>query len=122
MGPPDNSVTHVLVCGGREYLDYRKLKETLDALHEDTPIQVIIQGGARGADAMAAKWARAAKIALTTFHANWNKYGKSAGAIRNQQMLDIGKPDLVLAFPGGRGTADMAKRAGAYGVKLRVVK
>lgn len=47
------------------------------------------------------------------------KYGKSAGPIRNQTMLDDGKPDLVLAFPGGRGTADMVAKAEKHGIPVR---
>lgn len=46
--------------------------------------------------------------------------GKAAGPIRNQRMLDEGKPDLVVAFPGGRGTADMVRRAKAAGVPVRL--
>ena len=42
---------------------------------------------------------------------DWKKYGKKAGPLRNQQMLEEGKPDLVVAFPGGNGTADMVRRA-----------
>ncbi len=50
--------------------------------------------------------------------AEWSKYGRRAGPIRNKQMLDVGKPHLVVAFPGGAGTANMVKQAKAAGVPI----
>ena len=52
------------------------------------------------------------------FPAEWDKYGVSAGPIRNQKMIDEGKPDLVFAFPGGRGTTDMIRRAAVAGIRV----
>lgn len=82
---------------------------------------VIIAGGAKGADSAAADFAAVAFCQLQEFKADWNKHGKAAGAIRNQQMLDEGKPDLVVAFPGGRGTADMVSRAKKAGIEVREI-
>jgi hypothetical protein len=53
------------------------------------------------------------------YKAEWDKHGRAAGPIRNQQMLDDGKPDLVLAFAGGRGTDDMCRRAREAGIEVR---
>lgn len=72
-----------------------------------------------GADALAALWS--AKIGLSSharYNADWSLYGKAAGPIRNQRMIDKGKPDLVVAFPGGRGTADLVQRAEVAGVPV----
>ena len=66
---------------------------------------------ARGADRFAQEWANANGVAWIVYDANWTKHGRAAGPIRNQQMLDEGRPTLVVAFPGGRGTADMVRRA-----------
>jgi len=112
----------VLVCGGRDFSDRTLLKATLDHLAPS----VVISGGARGADALAAEWAEATGwnvggVHLEEFPADWTAHGKAAGPIRNQQMLDEGKPDLVVAFPGGRGTADMVRRARAAGVEVREI-
>lgn len=74
--------------------------------------KAMIEGGANGADHFAKAWAEERGIPFRTFHANWRMYGRAAGAIRNAQMLAEGKPDLVVAFPGGPGTADMVRRAG----------
>ena len=108
----------VLVCGGRNFSDYGSIERTLDALHAATPIAVVITGAAPGADLMADAWARANKIAAELYPAKWDVQGRAAGPIRNQEMIEHAKPDLVVAFPGGKGTADMAARAERAGVKV----
>lgn len=70
---------------------------------------------------MAGYWARKRGLTNRKFPANWDAHGRAAGAIRNKQMLLEGKPDLVIAFPGGRGTADMVRRAQEAGVVVRYV-
>lgn len=82
------------------------------------PITSMIAGGARGADTMARHLAHAWNVRFRAFAADWKTHGRAAGPIRNQRMLDEGKPDLVVAFPGGRGTADMVRRARAAGVPV----
>ena len=67
---------------------------------------------------MAGKFAEWARIPVKEYPADWQKHGRAAGPIRNQQMLDEGKPDLVVAFDGGRGTADMIARAEKAGVRV----
>ena len=110
----------VLVCGGRDYDDWGVLYDTLYDLLEDGPI-VIIQGGAKGADFLAKVWAKHMIQESHEYPANWKTYGKRAGSVRNQQMLDEGKPDLVVAFQGGHGTADMVRRARKAGVEVLIV-
>jgi hypothetical protein len=110
----------VLVCGGREYKDRRFLWSILDGIGPPA-VSEIISGMARGADAFAAEWARRFGFKLHEFHADWAAHGRAAGPIRNQRMIDEGKPDLVIAFPGGRGTADMVRRAKAAGIPVREV-
>lgn len=82
----------------------------------------IISGCAKGADSVGVDWAAANWLPCRQFPADWETHGKAAGPIRNQQMLDEGKPDLVVAFPGGRGTADMVRRAKKAGVEVRVIE
>lgn len=109
----------LLVCGGRDFADFRLFKSAIDnVISEYEWPGVIISGMAPGADTMAADWARDRAITLDSFPADWERYGKRAGPIRNQQMIDEGKPDLVLVFPGGRGTADMIKRARTAGINV----
>lgn len=106
----------ILVCGGRDYNDSKKVHDTLfPYLDFGTSI---IEGGARGADKLAADFARHYGVFHLQYPADWKKHGKAAGFIRNQQMLDEGKPDLVIAFPGGAGTGDMIRRARKAGVEV----
>lgn len=107
----------ILVCGGREYNNRENVFATLDEIKDSMEIPIhIISGAARGADALAAEWARLNNTELSEFPADWDAHGKSAGPIRNQKMLQEGKPDLVLAFPGGRGTQHMLRIAKFAGV------
>jgi hypothetical protein len=108
----------VLVCGGRDYRDWQKVRTTLTDLDTEHPITHIIQGGATGADALASQWANSYEVLQTQFSAKWNQYGKRAGYLRNQEMLVKGKPDLVVAFPGGKGTAMMVQLAKDAGVPV----
>ncbi len=114
----------LLVCGGRNYgeTDTEQAAEiyfAIRAIHDETPISALIQGGAKGADRCAAEVAKDLGIKVVTVPADWATHGKSAGPIRNQRMIDAFKPDLVVAFPGGRGTADMVARAQAAGLEVR---
>ena len=92
-----------LICGGRDFTNYQIAKEVL----ANFPITFIIEGGARGADFLGRKYAIDNSIPYQTFPADWNRYRNGAGPIRNKQMLDEGKPDIVIAFPGGSGTRNM---------------
>lgn len=114
----------LLVCGGREYLDADVLERSLDSIHQGPrgPIESIIHGGARGADTMAGDWARRRGISCTAYDANWELEGRAAGPIRNKRMLDEGSPDLVVAFPGGRGTANMIRQATERGFEVIVIE
>ena len=108
----------LLVCGGRDYTDRAALCAALDRVHARRGIELIIHGAARGADTLAAEWAKVRGIPSRPFPALWDVDGKAAGFIRNQRMLDCGKPDGLAAFPGGRGTADMINRARSAGVPV----
>lgn len=121
--PSPSAGLRVLVCGGRDYpadAVWRYLEDYAPA-ELGARIGVLIHGGATGADEAAAHWAaRAAAdgVKAVEFKANWRKYGKRAGPLRNQRMLAEGKPDAVIAFAGGRGTADMVARAEACGIRV----
>lgn len=111
----------VLVCGGRNFQDVTLLEETL-AQYIYGPEDTLIAGKARGADTLAANYGRRQGAHVIEFPADWEQYGKSAGHIRNQQMLDEGKPDLVIAFRGGAGTKNMIERSLKAGVEVVVVE
>ena len=108
----------VLVCGGRDFSDTAFAYRTLNRLHKERGFDVVIEGDARGADRIAGYWARRLGVDDLKFRADWDAHGRRAGPIRNQRMLDEGRPDLVVAFPGGRGTADMTRRAREAGIEV----
>lgn len=71
---------------------------------------------------LARGWAAERTLPYMTFPANWDRFGKAAGPIRNKWMLEYGQPDLVVAFPGGKGTAHMVKIATEAGVAVRIIE
>lgn len=108
----------VLVTGGRAFTNRTWVFRVLDVIHRHVPIQEILQGGARGVDAIADDWTETTeRTRSVTFNADWDAHGVSAGPKRNQAMIDT-KPDILVAFPGGRGTADCTRRARAAGIPV----
>jgi hypothetical protein len=112
----------VLVCGDRNWNEYGVIKERLSHL----PLgSVVIHGGCRGADVLAGVAALALGFPVLSYPANWETYGKSAGPIRNQMMLDDGEPDLVIAFHhdliNSSGTWNMVKISRQAGVPVEIV-
>lgn len=111
----------IIVCGGRNYFDKEKFYQTMGGILKNLSDVTIISGGASGADALAKQFARENGISFEEFPAEWERLGKSAGPIRNQKMIDSGA-DLVVAFPGGKGTTDMVRRANRVRVTAVHVK
>ena len=121
----------VLICGGRNYSDYLTLAKTLNEAHHNSPFTLVIHGAAKGADFLAGRWAEIAGVPVSEFPANWkshtpkcgpkcrqNNHCRRAGFLRNEQMLKQGRPDLVIAFPGGPGTKSMVEVAQNASVKV----
>jgi len=108
----------VLVCGGRDFFDADLLYSGLRQLSEGDTITEIAHGGAKGADSLAGRYATAHNIPCIVFPADWGKHGKSAGPIRNTDMLHRFDPDVVLACPGGKGTKHMVDLAVKEGYKV----
>lgn len=121
----------VLVCGGRTYGlrpgEKRDLFAALWDVHSQTPISLLVHGAAIGADTLAEEWAKGHQIPYLGMPAKWHTLPKHvAGPERNRDMLDTrraGLPfrvpiELVVAFPGGSGTADMKAAAREAGVRV----
>jgi len=116
----------VIFCGNRNWNDIFKIHAEMRRLPQNTEI---VHGGARGADSMAGTSARSCYFRVTVFPAEWEKYGKAAGPIRNRQMLDyLLKYDgekKVVAFHHNievsRGTKDMVTIARRAGVEVRII-
>lgn len=113
---PDRSI--VVVCGSLAFDNAARMKAILDGEHQREPIRLLLHGGADGADRMAAEWARANGIEERCFPAEDD--GDEANARRDQRMADAGAGRCIV-FPGGSGTADMARRAEASGLEVVLV-
>lgn len=103
----------VLVCGGRDFAhpetdEWNFLNRKMSAVLQGMMPNIrIITGGAKGVDTAAEAWAEVNGVEYERYPADWEKFGKPAGMIRNRQMLDDEPVDLVIAFPGGPGTEGM---------------
>lgn len=106
----------VVVCGGRDFLDYGHVEQVLTRHHRRTPITALYHGGGRGADTIAGVWAQRHRIPTRIFPAQWNTHGKQAGILRTIEMLASAPIACVIAFPGGRGTAFTIARARMLGI------
>ncbi len=86
---------------------------TIERFHAklDKKKLIVLSGHAKGADAQAEKWCWERRVSLEIYRADWDKHGKAAGPFRNEDILTKYKPRKLIAFPGGRGTADMVQRA-----------
>lgn len=112
----DKPFHFLLVTGGRKYDDWVRVDRVLRGYEERYGgLLTIVQGGAEGADKMAAQWATKRGIAHVEMRAAWDKYGPPAGPIRNRWMLRL-PINEVLAFPGGTGTANMVDQATKRGI------
>lgn len=138
-GPP-RPIVRMIICGSRDWADPAPIRRELLRFN---PLSFVISGGAKGADMWARNWARELHYSHYDMPADWDKYGKAAGPIRNQQMLDflLARPVVVLK-PGDRlyeidqdgfvvlafhpfiqnskGTKDMVTRANMAGVRTEV--
>lgn len=113
----------ILVCGGRDftnnYVFHKEMTKIFRNLDITSPYQVMfILGLAKGADDLGLKMAQKNQIEHATYPANWNAHGKAAGMITNRQMRDEGKADHVVAFPGGKGTANMVSISRQVGIPV----
>lgn len=113
---------NVIVSGDRNWKNMNIIERELRKLPVDT---VIIHGAARGADTIGKFVAERIGLKVVGFPADWKRYGRAAGPIRNQQMIDEGKPDMVLAFHENigesKGTRDMVARARGIGIKVIII-
>ena len=131
LGEGYNNMVRIIIAGSRKFNDYPRMVKELDNLgihliNSINPIE-IVSGHAPGADTLGEKFAKAYDYPLKIFPAEWDKYGKAAGPIRNEQMAkyaaeaDMG---ILIAFPIGesKGTRNMIKLAQQYGLEICVIE
>lgn len=105
-----------IVCGGRTLTDRDWIFGKLDDVFFGQ-MPTILHGGCAGVDSIAGEWARSRGLPCEVYPADWNRYGRAAGPMRNRKMIRS-NPDVVVAFPGGRGTSSMRILAKIAGVRL----
>jgi hypothetical protein len=116
----------VLICGSRTFGDYESVSVVLAGFAGRNLDVTVIHGAAPGADSLAARWAKEYGYDVQAFPADWDRYGKRAGYVRNQQMLDEGHPEVVWAFVDkplreSKGTSMMVELARNAGLPVHVV-
>lgn len=122
----------VLVCGGRDFPDYKYVCRVLDIIHADRQFSLVVHGDAgkykqgyrpspiavAGADALAGRWCEDRGVQQVKVPANWTGLDRRAGMVRNRLMLELIKPELCVGFPGGWGTANMMHLSSKAGVEV----
>jgi len=123
MSGPRNSINVVAVTGGRDYNNWATVFKKLDAIHSSTPIDLIVTGGCRGADFIAGEWAAENLVQLSTFAVTASQWQNSlkSGPRRNELMLTACRPDVLVACPGGKGTAGCVALAKKLGIMVEYV-
>lgn len=109
----------ICCIGSRSWSNRDKIVEVISSYKERYPDLVVISGGAPGADNMSVEVAKELGIPTIKYYANWTKWGKAAGPIRNREMLTDGEPDAVVAFrkgPVSIGTDDCMTAAAKLGI------
>ena len=117
-------VFRVIIAGSRHYADYSQLRDVCDNLLADkcqTHRIVIVSGGAQGADSLGENYARERGYALKRYPAQWDKYGRAAGPIRNAEMAR--NADALVLFWNGksRGSLNMKEEAEKIGLPVRTI-
>lgn len=107
----------IATTGGRSYDNKEHVKKTMDSVAKIFGELKVLHGDAPGADKLVADWCEENGIQHITFFANWSKFGKLAGPLRNRAMLDH-KPEALIAFPGGKGTDNCKYQAKKLGIPL----
>lgn len=118
----------LIVSGGRYFNDVALLWRTLDEIHKETSVRLLVEGASDdvtgpyiGADFWAHEWALARQVPCIRERAEWKKLGKAAGPIRNGNMIRGYLPNRLIAFPGGPGTANMISQAEKAGIAVQIV-
>ena len=108
------------IIGSRNFNDYEYLKEKVNKIHEGKLVNLIVSGGAKGADSMGEEWAKECKVSTLIFNPDWKKYGRGAGFVRNKKIIE--NCDCVLAFWDGesKGTMNSIETARKLGKPVNI--
>lgn len=113
----------ILICGDRNWNNFKVIEDFILTLPKDT---IIVEGDCRGVDKISGYLAQKHGLEVIPVPAKWDVYGRAAGPIRNQEMLDKYKPTLVVAFHNdiehSKGTKDMIERTTNAGIEFKIIK
>lgn len=112
----------LIVAGSREFGNYNLLSKHLDEINSKYGITEIVSGTASGADSLGELYAKEHNIPIKRFPANWNKYGRSAGYIRNKDMAHYADACICFWMNKSKGTGHMINLAKENKIRLRVVE
>lgn len=112
----------VIIAGGRDYTNFQQLTLTMDALLKYKADVTIISGGARGADSLGERYAKLRGYACIVIKPDWDKYGKRAGYLRNDDMLGVASAAVCFWNGISRGTSHMINITTRSGKPLRVIR
>ena len=117
----------IIICGGRHFNDYDTLETLVDSVIAENALSIdeieIISGHCEGADTLGEQYAKNHGLACILFPAEWSKYGRAAGPIRNSQMIEYASKSqnpIVVAIlsPRAKGTMDTVKKATKKGFTI----
>lgn len=113
----------LIIFGSRQFTNYALLRDWADRLTLRAWDVTVLSGHAAGADLLGERYARERWLTVEVYHADWNKHGKAAGPLRNEEMCQA-SPTHALGFWVGRsrGTADMIERCQRHGIKLKIIE
>ncbi len=110
----------LVVAGGRKFKDKARVFRILSKIHVEHPDLEIVSGLAKGPDSFGKEWAEANGVKCHEFPANWNKFGKRAGYLRNEEMAEFGTAVLVFWDSVSKGTEHMINLGRKYGLPVAV--
>ena len=121
----DRPIYKIIIAGGRDFMDYNLLKEKTNKILQEKKVThkiVIISGCARGADTLGLRYASENTFDVEEYPADWDKYGKKAGYMRNVEMAE--NADALIAFWDGKskGTKHMIDIATERNLPIRVIR
>nr|WP_314074728.1 SLOG family protein [uncultured Roseococcus sp.] len=122
IGPAPAPITtpplRIIVCGDHRRKNHGAVFEALNLLRRERGVAAVLHGEQPGVAGLAAEWAKQSEIPTELFAAHWQEFQSKAPARRNASMIRYGRPDLLVAFPGGGNTIDLIVRAWRRGLPI----
>lgn len=109
------------VVGSRTFKDLERLSNELDSIHAETPIKLIVSGGAAGADSLAERWAQLNCVETQIFLPDWKQLGRGAAVIRNRQIIEACAQCIAFWDGESKGTRHSIELAKKMGKRVKTI-